>query len=70
MQFYSNSLGLLIDYGERIGMATDPMTGQNVGQNTKTGTMDAMIREGERVFNGIFKRTYRALKSEFRKLYP
>jgi chaperonin GroES len=50
-------------------MATDPMTGQNVGQNTKTGTMDAMIREGERVFNGIFKRTYRALKSEFRKLY-
>lgn len=62
-------LGLLIDYGERIGMATDPMTGQNVGQNTKTGTMDAMIREGERVFNGIFKRTYRALKSEFRKLY-
>lgn len=62
-------LSLLIDYGERIGMATDPMTGQNVGQNTKTGTMDAMIREGEKVFNGIFKRTYRALKFEFRKLY-
>ena len=62
-------LGLLIDYGERIGMATDPMTGQNVGQNTKVGTMDAMIQQGEKVFNGIFKRTYRALKFEFRKLY-
>jgi len=62
-------LSLLIEYGERIGMATDPMTGQNVGQNTKAGTMDAMIREGEKVFNGIFKRTYRALKFEFRKLY-
>lgn len=62
-------LDLLINYGERIGMATDPMTGENVGQNTKKGTMDAMIQEGQKVFNSIFKRTYRALKSELRKLF-
>jgi chaperonin GroES len=28
-----------------------------------------MISEGQRVFNSIYKRTYRSLKEEFRKLY-
>jgi chaperonin GroES len=62
-------LGLLIDYGERIGMATDPMVGVNPGQNTPAETSRNMIAEGGRVFSAVFKRTYRALKEEFRKLY-
>lgn len=62
-------LQLLINYGERIGMATDPMVGENPGQNTKAEVSRNMIVEGQRVFNGIFKRTYRSLKSEFRKLF-
>jgi chaperonin GroES len=62
-------LGLLIDYGERIGMATDPMVGVNPGQNTPAETSRNMIAEGSRVFGAVFKRTYRSLKEEFRKLY-
>lgn len=62
-------LGLLIDYSERIGMAVDPMVGVNPGQNTPAETSRNMLNEGQRVFNAVFKRTYRSLKDEFRKLY-
>ena len=62
-------LGMLIDYGERIGMAVDPLVGVNPGQNTPAETSRSMVAEGQRIFNAVFKRTYRALKEEFRKLY-
>jgi chaperonin GroES len=62
-------LGMLIDYGERIGMAVDPLVGVNPGQNTPAETSRSMVQEGQRIFNAVFKRTYRALKEEFRKLY-
>lgn len=62
-------LGLLIDYGERIGMAVDPLVGVNPGQNTPAETSRSMVAEGQRIFNAVFKRTYRALKEEFKKLY-
>lgn len=62
-------LGLLIEYGTKIGMATDPLVGQNPGQNTPAETSRNTIAQGEKVFNGIYKRTYRSLKEEFRKLY-
>lgn len=62
-------LGMLIDYGERVGMATDPQVGINPGQNTPAETSRNTIAEGQRVFGAIFKRVYRALKEEFRKLY-
>ena len=64
-----NLLSLLIDYGERIGMAVDPLVGKNPGQNTPAETSRNMIAEGQRIFNAIFKRTYRGLKEEFRKWY-
>ena len=62
-------LNLLINYGERIGGAVDIMTGQNPGQNTPAETTRTMAEQGMKIFNGIFKRTYRSLKMEFRKLY-
>jgi len=62
-------LGLMIEYGTKIGMATDPLVGQNPGQNTPAETSRNTIAQGEKVFNGIYKRTYRSLKEEFRKLY-
>lgn len=62
-------LGLMIEWGSKIGMATDALTGENPGQNQKVGTTEAVIEQGETVFNGIYKRTYRALKGEFRLLY-
>ena len=62
-------LELLINYGERIAGATDVMVGINPGQNTPAETSRNAVEQGMKVFNGIFKRTYRSLKEEFRKLY-
>jgi hypothetical protein len=62
-------LSLLINYGERIGGAVDILVGQNPGQNTPAETSRTMAEQGMKIFSGIFKRTYRSLKSEFRKLY-
>ena len=62
-------LGLLISYTERVSSVTDTMTGENPGQNTPAYNMSAMLEQGMQVFNGIFKRVYRAFRSELRKLY-
>lgn len=62
-------LGMLVDYGERVGMAVDPLVGKNPGQNTPAETSRNMINEGMRLFSAIYKRTHRALKEEFRKWY-
>ena len=62
-------LSLLISYGERIGMATEALVGENPGQNTPAETSRNMSEQGLKIFSGIFKRTYRALRDEFRMLY-
>ena len=62
-------LSLLISYSERVGSVTDAMMGDNPGQNTPAYNMSAMLEQGLQVFNGIFKRVYRAQRSEFRKLF-
>lgn len=62
-------LSLLISYGEKIAGSTESTSGENPGQNTKVGTMDSMIEQGLQVFSGIYKRNYRAMTSEFKKLF-
>ena len=62
-------LSLLINYGERIGMATDALVGENPGQNTPAETSRNMQEQGLKIFSGIFKRAYRSLRDEFRMLY-
>ena len=62
-------LQLLINYGERIAGATDIMTGVSPGQNTPAETSRNVVEQGMKVFNGIYKRTWRAMKEEFQKLY-
>jgi chaperonin GroES len=62
-------LSLLINYGERIGGSVDILVGENPGQNTPAETSRTMAEQGQKIFSGIFKRTYRSLKEEFRKLY-
>jgi chaperonin GroES len=64
-----NLLSLLINYSERVGSVTDAMSGENPGQNTPAYNMSAMLEQGLQVFNGVFKRVYRSMRSEFRKLY-
>jgi len=62
-------LTTLVNYGERIVGSTDIMVGENVGQNTPAETSRTMAEQGMKVFAGIFKRTYRALNEEIRKVY-
>lgn len=62
-------LTTLVEYGERIVGSTDIMVGENVGQNTPAATSQTMVDQGMKVFSGIFKRIYRALNEEIRKVY-
>ena len=62
-------LNLLINYGERIGGSVDVLSGINPGQNTPAETSRNSVEQGMKIFSGIFKRTYRGLRDEFRLLY-
>lgn len=62
-------LGLLIDYTNRISGATEMLAGQNPGQNTAATTSDHMVEQGMKVYAAIFKRIWRSMKHEFKKLY-
>lgn len=62
-------LQLLVNYGERVAFATDSAVGVLPGQNTPAETSRNALEQGLKIFSGIYKRTYRALKSEFNKLF-
>jgi chaperonin GroES len=62
-------LGLLIDYTNRISGSTDIMVGENPGQNTPAQTSQLMAEQGAKINSAIFKRVWRGMKKEFKKLY-
>jgi chaperonin GroES len=62
-------LGLLLQYGERVVSANDIQMGENIGQNTPAETARTMNENGARIYNGIYKRTWRAERDEFRVQY-
>ena len=62
-------LVLLINYSNRISGAVDVTVGENPGQNTPAETSRNMMQMGMKIYNAIFKRTWRSMKEEFRKLY-
>lgn len=62
-------LNLLIDYTNRISGATEMLAGENPGQNTAASTTDHMVEQGMKVYAAIFKRCWRSMKEEFKKLY-
>ena len=62
-------LGLLISYGEKVGSATDIMTGVSPGQNTPAETSRNTLEQGMMLFSGIYKRMYRAFTDELSKVY-
>lgn len=64
-----NLLSLLIDYTSRISGATDMLVGENPGQNTPAETSRAMLEQGQKIYSAIFKRIWRSMKLEFKKLY-
>lgn len=62
-------LQLLIGYGEKVGMSTEITSGENIGQNTPASTAGTMAEGGLNVFNGVYKRTWRAMAEEFRAIF-
>jgi hypothetical protein len=62
-------LSLLINYTNRISGSTDMMSGENPGQNTPAETSRTMVEQGAKIYNAIFKRIWRSMKEEFKKLY-
>lgn len=62
-------LGLIINYADRIPGATEAMVGENPGQNTPAETSRSMVEQGMKVYAAIFKRIWRSMKNEFKKLY-
>lgn len=62
-------LNFLVQYSDRISGATDARSGENPGQNTKVGTMDAVIEEGAAIFNGIYRGTRKSFCQEIRAIF-
>ena len=62
-------LKFLVDSGERVAAVKDVMTGDMPGDNTSGITTLAVIEQGLKVFSAIYKRIYRSLGYEFKKLY-
>ena len=62
-------LGLLITSGKDLSSIQDIHVGKTPGQNTPLGTTQAALEQGMQVFNGIYKRVYRSLSQEFKKMY-
>lgn len=62
-------LGLLIDSAKDLSSVQDQMVGKTPGQNTPHSTTEAVMEQGLKVFNGIYKRLYRSMTSEFQKIY-
>ena len=62
-------LSLLISYTDRVSGSTDIMVGENVGQNTPAATSQELVRQGSKIYTAIFKRVWRSMKEECKKLY-
>ncbi len=62
-------LGMLIESGQRISSVTDIMSGENPGQNQAATTTMAVLEQGLKVFNGIYKRLHRSLGKEYKKIF-
>lgn len=62
-------LGLLVTSGKEIASIQDILTGGAEMANAPPTTILALIEQGMKLYTAIHKRVYRALKSEFQKLY-
>jgi chaperonin GroES len=61
-------LQFLIETGKELSSVSDILSGESPGPNVPAASTLALIEQGMKVFSGIFKRLYRSLKDEFRKI--
>ena len=62
-------MGSLITSGKELASVAEIFTGKMPGQNTPATTTMASIEQGMKVFTAVYKRIFRSLAEEFKKLY-
>jgi chaperonin GroES len=62
-------MNLLIQSGNQLASIAEIMVGKMPGQNTPAGTTQTAVEQSMAVFTAIYKRVYRALHGEFKKIY-
>jgi len=62
-------LGMLISSGKELASVAEIFTGKMPGQNTPATTTMATIEQGMKVFTAIYKRIYRSLAKEYKKVF-
>jgi chaperonin GroES len=62
-------LGMLIQSGKELASVAEIFTGKMPGQNTPATTTMATVEQGMKVFTAIYKRIYRSLAKEYKKLF-
>ncbi|MFZ2190105.1 MAG: hypothetical protein WAV48_04955 [Candidatus Magasanikiibacteriota bacterium] len=61
-------MGSLITSGKELASIAEIFTGKMPGQNTPATTTMATVEQGMKVFTAVYKRIYRSLSEEFKKL--
>jgi len=64
-----NLLQFLITSGKELASVAEIFVGKMPGQNTPATTTMASIEQGMKVFTAVYKRIFRSMTKEFRKLY-
>jgi chaperonin GroES len=62
-------MGSLITSGKELASVAEIFVGKMPGQNTPATTTMASIEQGMKVFTAVYKRIFRALNSEFDKIF-
>lgn len=62
-------MGTLVTSGKELASVAEIFTGKMPGQNTPATTTMATVEQGMKVFTAVYKRVFRSLDSEFKKLY-
>ena len=62
-------LGAMTEAANRLASVSETMTGEAPGQNVPATTVLATIEQGLKVFTAIYKRVFRSLRAEYKKLY-
>lgn len=64
-----NLLGMMLDLTKDLSSVKDVLAGDTPGNNVPATTVLALIEQGMKTFNAIYKRIYRSMKKEFKQLY-
>ena len=62
-------MGSLISSGKELASVAEIFVGKMPGQNTPATTTMATVEQGMKVFTAVYKRIYRSLLEEFKKIF-